>query len=366
MGSELRRRARALLAALLLLALGGLSPASLRAQGASSGAEREAARRLMDTGHDKFKAGDYEAALAAYRSADEIMQGVPTTSFAVGRALAELGRLVDARAAMERVIAWTPRPGDPPAFERARQKAHETMAQLDARTPTLAVRLGGLAPGAQPSADIDGKPLPLRAVTAEGAPATGVPPPGGGFASDPMRVDPGTHRVTVTAPGYISHSHSFELKEGDRRLVELEMKAEPPPAPVVAPPAPSASAPAPPPPPTPPPEPAEERGGIPTLAWIGFGVAGAGVIAGTVTGLLAIGKVSDLGDACGEDDVCPPELEDDYDSMLALANASNVSFALAGAGAAVAIIALVAAGGGDTARVELAPAVGGATLRARF
>jgi hypothetical protein len=47
--------------------------------------QRERARGLMDQGDVSMAAGDHEAALAAYRAADDIM-GVPTTGLEVGKA----------------------------------------------------------------------------------------------------------------------------------------------------------------------------------------------------------------------------------------------------------------------------------------
>ena len=76
------------------------------------------------------------------------------------------------------------------------------------------------------------------------------------------------------------------------------------------------------------------------VTWIGVGLAGAGVIAGSVTGLMAIPKTSGLTGECANH-VCGPTAHSDLDSANTLATVSNVAFAVAGVGAAVAVVSVV-------------------------
>jgi hypothetical protein len=105
--------------------------------------------------------------------------------------------------------------------------------------------------------------------------------------------------------------------------------------------------------------------------FVGFGVAGAGVIAGGITGLLAMSKSSDVEDQCNGD-VCPLSAEEDNDSATTLAHVSTISFAVAGAGAAVGVLGLLLSGSSDepaaSAGLTLEPIVGPTSLgvRGRF
>lgn len=101
------------------------------------------------------------------------------------------------------------------------------------------------------------------------------------------------------------------------------------------------------------------RGGIHPLVYVGFGVAGAGIIAGAVTGGLALAGGSDIQDNCN-DKLCPPSEREGYDRSLLLAHVSTVSFAVAGAGAAVGIVGLLLSdfGGAEQGGIGVEPLVG--------
>lgn len=68
--------------------------------------------RAMMQGDEQFRSQIYEAAIESYRKADAIM-GVPTTRFALARALEKLGELVQARAVADSILygclAWCSR-----------------------------------------------------------------------------------------------------------------------------------------------------------------------------------------------------------------------------------------------------------------
>jgi hypothetical protein len=74
---------------------------------------------------------------------------------------------------------------------------------------------------------------------------------------------------------------------------------------------------------------------------IGFGVAGAGVIVGGVTGILAIAKHDDVSSKC-VDSKCPPETWDDLDAGNTLGTVSTIAFVIAGVGAGVGLYGLLA------------------------
>src|SRR5690606_28559328 len=109
---------------------------------------------LMEIGDDRFVAGDYEAALEAYRGADEIM-GVPTTSLALGRAHLALGDLVEAVDAFGRARRFPERNDEPRAFRAARRDATRLDAETAQRIPTVTLRILGPAKGSLVRVRID-------------------------------------------------------------------------------------------------------------------------------------------------------------------------------------------------------------------
>jgi hypothetical protein len=90
---------------------------------------------------------------------------------------------------------------------------------------------------------------------------------------------------------------------------------------------------------SPPPD-ATERGGISPVAWAGFGLAALGLTVGTVTGVMTLSNSSVLQENCAGG-VCQPEDYGDLDATYALAHASTASFAVAGVGAIVGVVALL-------------------------
>jgi hypothetical protein len=103
------------------------------------------------------------------------------------------------------------------------------------------------------------------------------------------------------------------------------------------------------------------------LVYAGFGVGGAGLVVGSVTGLLSLARASDAKQFC-DGNACRPAAQDDRDASLNLAKVSNVSFAIGGVGAAVGLVAwllLTPRGTGVTVRrqpnvglSEVSPLVG--------
>ncbi len=107
---------------------------------------------------------------------------------------------------------------------------------------------------------------------------------------------------------------------------------------------------------------------ISPLVWVGLGVAGAGAIVGAITGGVSFARAKDLQKTCA-DNLCPPEQQGDIDQMILLANVSNVSFAVAGAGAIVGIIGLAITDwspSAEAASLRVEVTAGGARLLGTF
>src|SRR5439155_8693144 len=127
-----------LLAAVFAVAL--LAPAGVAR--AESLADRETARKQMEVGHDRFDAGDFKAALEAFKIADDIVHA-PTTGLFVARAQEKLGLLIEARATLQAVKRIPPAKTDPPPFAKARKDAEALDDDLDQRIPQITFALSG-------------------------------------------------------------------------------------------------------------------------------------------------------------------------------------------------------------------------------
>jgi hypothetical protein len=136
----------------------------------------------------------------------------------------------------------------------------------------------------------------------------------------PISLDPGEHVVRVERPGQPPREERLVLALGERaRRVTLSFAPDAPP-------------------------PGTQKPGgtrIHPLTFIGFGLAGAGVIVGAVTGGLSMAKTADLEDACPEKR-CGTVNQDLHDEALTLSHVSTISFAVAGAGAILGAVGLFA------------------------
>ena len=74
--------------------------------------------------------------------------------------------------------------------------------------------------------------------------------------------------------------------------------------------------------------------------FVAFGVGGAGLVLGAVTGFLAMSKHSDLSNSCTNGN-CPATSQSDVDSYHTMALLSTVGFVVAGVGAAAGVVLLV-------------------------
>ncbi len=285
--------------ALLLLAHGAAG-----ADPAAPPPDRERARTLMDEGHSLKDKGNHDAALKSFMAADDIMH-VPTTSLAVARELLALGRLVEAESALLTLVRTQVKAKEPEPFTRARVDAQTLLAELGPRVPTLEILVLHETKGVTPEVSVDGAVLSQAA------------------RLRPIKVNPGQHVIAATA-GAAHARLELVIGEGEARPVSLELKTEPMAA-------------------TPPPlidttatEPAtavRPNPLRPYLFWGGAGLAGAGLIAGTITGIMSLSATSASQQGCVGNQ-CPPPTWNDIDRGHTTATLANVSFLLAGVGAA--------------------------------
>lgn len=252
-----------------------------------SAQDRERARDLMAEGRDKRESKDLQGALEAFRQADAIMH-VPTTGFEVAKTQLALGKLVEARETVEAIAKLLVSPSDPPPFMEARSKAEALGKELDAKLGRLKIAAG---PGAK--LQVDDAPV-------------------GTTGDAPVLVMPGKHVVTDGESRV-----EVTVAAGETKEVSLggEKKAV-----ATSPGSPSKGLP------------------IPTLSLIGFGVGAAGLVVGSVTGIMAISAESDISDRCGGTTRCSKAVEDDLDSAKTKATISTIGFIVAGVGVAVGVV----------------------------
>jgi hypothetical protein len=310
MASEIRRAHRSRLLALALAACALATTTTALAE--PSAAERETARGLMTQGRSQRDAKDYRAALQSFQAADAIMH-VTTTGYEVAKTQELLGMLVEARDTLVRTLRIAEQPSDPAPFKEARMKAQALSDELEARVPSVRIKITGAAEGTTPSVTIDGAAVAAAALAV------------------PFKLNPGHHVIeakTKTASG----KTEVDVAERETKDVVIALTAtEGATAPV--------EPPTEPPPPEKPPEPPPSGGH--TLTYASFGVAAVGVVLGGITGYISISKKNDATQNGCVNNKCPPSTYDTIDSANTMATISTVSFIVAGAGAAVGVLSLV-------------------------
>jgi hypothetical protein len=292
----MRVTSRALFLVVLLMGVahGGVASAQ------PSTSEKESARNLMDEGDRRRNAGDLRGALKAYSDADGIM-GVPTTTIEVARTEAALGQLLEAREAITRLLRFPSKPNEPAVFGSARRAAEALATEIAARLPTIQVSATA-DPGQHADVDIDGEPI---------------------AASAPRKVNPGSHVIAVRV-GTAQHSETVTLVERETKMMLVDMRTTRK-------------------------QPVAETRAIASprhsslavgLLYGGYGVGAAGLLVGSITGILSISKTNSLKDRCPSN-ACPVGSQSDIDTAQSLGNVSTVGFVIAGIGAAVGTVGLV-------------------------
>jgi hypothetical protein len=301
---------------------------------APTAAQRETARRLMDEGKEKTRAGDLTRALEAYRKANDLMK-VPTTGYALARAHLALGHLVEARDVALEVVRLPRESNEPAVFDDARKKSKELEASLKPRIPTVKIIIKG-GPATRVTVD-DGEVAQL-------------------LLGEPVAVNPGKHVVVAKNADGVAASADVDLAERDAKEVDLSLPAAKPV--VVSAPVPEAK---------PKDEAPRERSDAATgLIYGGFGLAAAGLVVGAVTGAIAFSKADTVKGQC-ENKICDPAAKSDLDGASSMATISTIGFVAAGVGAACGMIGLIlpkSSPSGSALQWNVGPA--GAEVRGTF
>jgi hypothetical protein len=243
------------------------APAAAPAPKMNEAQKRAAARKHYEDGKKKLEAKDFAGAITEFKAANEIIPS-PQAEHKIALCHDEMGHAADAIAAYELFLSHA-----------APDKMQEQIDQAKAR---LAVLKGGAGVSVRIASD-----PPESSVEIDGVAQMGVTPL-------EAKLPPGKHTIKVSAPGYEPMQQEVEVKPGDKApdvTFALTRKGAPPPAVLPPPPMPPPAAPAPP--------PGEEgaekpRSNVP--AYVTLGVAGAGVVLGTIFGVKALGDKKDFDD----------------------------------------------------------------------
>lgn len=268
-------------------------------------ADRATARALALEGHAALTKKDYATAADRFGRADAMVHA-PTLVVDWARALQGLGRFVEAHEKYELVLREGVDASAPKSWQRALEEAKK---ELDTLKPRLGWVTVILNEPSEATVKIDGLLVPPAAIGVKRA------------------ADPGFPEVTVSAPGYEPFQQTMTVGPGEEKTIEVSL--------VKLPEQPRAI------------ETTTEVGPRSegsstrrTLTYVTLGVGGASLIAGGVTGLLALRKRGDLRDEC-EGERCPPSSQHKIDTYHTFGTVSGATLALGVAGLGTGLVLLL-------------------------
>jgi hypothetical protein len=291
---------------------------------AQSDADRATARELGQSGETALEAKDFKKAEDYFRRADRLVHA-PTLALGLARALAGVGKYVESQETYNRIVREGVFPGAPDAFRRAVDDAKKEVDGVVGKVAgaTITVSAPGGAEVANPTVTIDDVPVNSASLGVK------------------RLVDPGAHVLKVSADGYKPAELHFTVNEGGsvNEPVTLEKAPNaPPPTTTTTPPPSTTTSTTPPTTTTPPPAASHSMNPLPIVA---FGVGGAGLVLGVITGGIALGDHGNLSNKCTNG--CPASESSDLSSYHTMGAISTVGFVVAGVGAAAGVILLLTA-----------------------
>ena len=293
--------------------------------------DKEAVRQLSNDAAADYNAGKLEAARDKFTRAYALAK-VPKLAVWVARTQVRLGKLVSAyefyrqAVRLERNELWV---GD--AQELAQKDAARELATLQNRLAKVTIVVEGV-PAEDVEVSIDGNVVPSALLGVE------------------RYVDPGRREITATR-GPLKHHEMVTLPEGEERNVVLRfdpavlaaLPASTPVKPATSSTVVVAAV------PTQSPE-SKPKLGSPsqgssgsaqrTWGWVGVGVGAAGLLTGTVSGLIVAAKYSDLKKDC-PGGVCDASDSGRVDSYRSMRTLSLVGFIVGGVGAVTGVTLLL-------------------------
>jgi hypothetical protein len=286
-------------------------------------ATRSSARKVAMDGIAALQQGNADVAAQKLEKAFQILR-VPSVALWSARALAKRGQLVEAS---ERYLEASRlsnfKGGEQAVQEQAQKDAAKELEELTPRIPSVLIAVEG-ASAAGVSVMLDGKAVPMALLGEE------------------RPVNPGTHQVTAQR-GKQQAQESVTVAETEKKRVVLRFSADGATAAIA-----TAEAGSAPPAPSQPSlgavdsQPSGSTRTNKTLAYVALAAGGAGIALGSVTGLMALGKRSDLdkNPNC-RDDRCLPVAQGEVDSFRTFRTVSSVGFIAGGVFAATGVVLLL-------------------------
>jgi hypothetical protein len=293
---------------------------------AQSEADRATARNLAAEGHTALRTQDCVTAEDRFRRADALVHA-PTLVVEHARALVCLKRFVEAQERLGLVMREGVSESAPWVWKKALQDAGKLLEEVTPKVGWITINV--LGPG-EPTVLVDGVQVPVAALGVRRA------------------IDPGTRHISASAPGYTSKEMAVTMPEGAERAVTLELTVDPSqvPAQPVQRKTKQALSPA-------PTEPPKTRSKWP--AYTALGLGGAGLVVGTVSGIIALGKRSDLKAMGCTGGSCPENFDSPLqDQWLRYGTVSGIGFGVAVVGTGVGVwLLLTNTGGAPTQEPKL-------------
>lgn len=233
---------------------------------------KDQARAAFEKGQKAFKAGNFADAAEAFQTANSVLP-TPHAEYWIAMSLASQDAKLDE--AVRSLEAFLSNPDKDKVGAEKTSEATAKLAELKAK------QAGELQLTTEPAG---------ATVTVDGIAQAGVTPL-------TLKLAPGKHQIDVSANDYKSQVIEVETVAGQKAETKLTLETLLPASPPIAP-APILPEPAPPGPlPNAPPSstPAEERSMVP--AYVTLGLAGAGLVVGSIFGAQALSAKSDFNDS---------------------------------------------------------------------
>ena len=275
-------------------------------------ADRGQARALGTKAYEAADRGDWAQAEDLFRRA-EALYHAPTLLLGLARARAHLGKYVEAWEDYHRILVEPLPANASAALKKALDDARAEITTVEGKRGYAVLEVKGAQ---SPTVTLDGTSIAAAALGTERA------------------VNPGAHTMRAQAPGFKPSETTFTVAEGAHVTASVTLAPLPPSEAAAAAASPAAGGAA---------VGTVAAGGeaapsggntLRTVGLVGMGVGGAGLIAGVVTGIVAMGKHSDLqGDPCANAG-CSASAADAYrssrDSYRTMGTVSTISFIAGG------------------------------------
>ena len=170
---------------------------------AQSDEEKAAARALATQGAEALKNGKFAEATDLVSRAEAIVHA-PTHLLMIARAHVGVGKLVAAQETYLKLLREDLAPSAPAAFKNAQAAAKDELAALEPKIASLRIIVDGAAQK-KATVKLDDQPVPVALLNVF------------------RPVDPGSHVVSVYAPGASPVKGSVDLREGEKKEIKLNV-----------------------------------------------------------------------------------------------------------------------------------------------